>query len=112
MNTPKKSLKSIIIIVGIIVVALIAYFYYEGSKSASNSNLVSTPADVDAQQVGVRVLNLLNQIKSLKIDTTLFSDPSYQTLRDYSVAIPQQNVGRSNPFAPIPGMQSSGTVKK
>ncbi len=112
MNTPKKSLKSIIIIVGIIIVALIAYFYYEGSKPAANSVLVSSAADIDAQQVGVRVLNLLNQIQSLRIDTTLFSDPSYQTLRDYSVAIPQQNVGRSNPFAPIPGMQSASTVKR
>ncbi len=112
MNTPKKSLKSIIIIASIIIVALIAYFYYEGSIAVSNSSLTSSAVDADAQQVGLRVMALLNQIKSLKIDTALFRDPSYSTLRDYSVAIPQQNVGRPNPFAPLPGMQASGTVRK
>lgn len=98
------------IIITIIVVALIAYFYYEGSVPTTNSSLETSIANNEAQAVGVRVLTLLKQIKSLTIDSGLFVDPSYLTLRDYSVQIPPENVGRSNPFAPLSGMQSAATT--
>ncbi len=103
MHPQKSSKKTIAIIVIIILVALLAYFYYEGNAPVSNSSLETTAASADAQAVGGRVLSLLNQIRSLKIDTSVFKDPSYQTLRDYSVQIPQEDVGRPNPFAPLPG---------
>ena len=86
----------------VVVVVAVGYFYYSGtSSSPSGANLVESSAD---QSVGAQVLALLNQIQSLNIDTTLFTDPGYQTLRDYSVAIPAVNVGRANPFAPLPGV--------
>ena len=107
MNTPKSSKKTVVVIIIIIVVALIAYFYYEGTLPATDSTLQVSTASQNGQAVGANVLSLLSQIKSLKIDTTIFTDPAYQTLRDYTVAIPQENVGRSNPFAPIPGMSST-----
>ena len=110
MNTPKTSKKNIVIIVVIIIAAIIGYFYYEGSTPVTNSSLQTTAASDDAQAVGARVLALLNQIRSLKIDTSIFKDPSYMTLRDYSVAIPQENVGRPNPFAPLSGMQTASTT--
>jgi flagellar basal body-associated protein FliL len=109
-NTPKSSKKTAIIIIVIIIVALIAYFYYEGNTPVSNSSLETTVATNEAQAVGVRVLTLLNQIKSLKVDTDLFKDASYLTLQDYSVQIPPENVGRSDPFAPLVGMQRTGST--
>ena len=51
--------------------------------------------------VRTRVLSLLNQINSLKIDTSIFNSLVYRSLVDYSITIPEQNVGRPNPFAPI-----------
>ncbi len=92
--------KSTIIVVLVIVAAGIAYFYYEGFPSPDSSSL---QASSDEASVGTQVLDLLNQIRSLKIDTSLFSDPAYLTLRDYTVQIPPENVGRTNPFAPLPG---------
>lgn len=69
----------------------------------------STLGEVNMQEqaVGARVLVLLNQINSLKIDKTLFSDPAYLSLRDYTIQVPSLPVGRANPFAPIPGMVSA-----
>lgn len=96
------SLKSIVILLVVIAVVLCAYFYYEGSGTAGSS-LLSAPVGSDAGAIGTQVLSLLNQIQSLRIDSTLFTDPGYQTLRDYSVAVPPENVGRANPFAPLPG---------
>ncbi len=98
-----SSLKSSLIIVAIIVIALIAYFYYKGNGSSSNSTSLLTQTSTDSSIIGSQILGLLNQIQSLRIDASLFADPGYQTLRDFSVAIPPENVGRTNPFAPLPG---------
>ncbi|MEI8327937.1 MAG: hypothetical protein WCG02_02260 [Candidatus Taylorbacteria bacterium] len=112
MNTPKTSKKTIIIIAAIIIVAIIGYFYYMGGQTVSSSTLEISKDTTDAQVAGQRVLGLLNQIRQLRIDTKLFEDPMYRTLMDYTVDVPPQEVGRLNPFAPIPGMPVAGTVKK
>jgi hypothetical protein len=95
----------------VIVIAAIGYFYFYGSSSSTtaSSGLVQTSSG-DSSDVGSQVLTLLNQINSLNIDTSLFTDPGYQTLRDYSVAIPSVNVGRPNPFAPLPGFSTTTSV--
>src|SRR6478609_6932883 len=98
----------------LIIVAISAgmYFYYKGSPNdAATSSLetLNTPEAADAQQVGNRVLALLDQINSLKIDGSIFNDPAYKTLVDYSITVPEQPVGRANPFGPIPG--SPATTK-
>lgn len=77
------------------------FFYWNGnSLPAGPSSLQVAGADAN---IGANVLKLLNQIKSLKIDTTIFENKAYQTLQDNTVQIPPVNVGRQNPFAPIPG---------
>ena len=88
----------------IVIGAAVAYFYYSGSTSATPMALQAT-APTDA--IGAQVFSLLGQIKTLQIDKTLFTDPGYQTLQDYSVSVPPQGVGRPNPFAPLPGESSS-----
>jgi hypothetical protein len=108
MNT-QSSKKTWVWIAIIIIVAVLGYFYFYGSSAPAASGLVqSSPSDSDA--VGAQVLTLLNQIQSLKIDTSIFSDPGFLTLRDYSVAIPPESVGRSNPFAPLPGFSASASI--
>lgn len=109
MNTQKSSKKTLFIIIAIVVIAGIAYFYYQGSTPSTSSTLTQAPSAAD-QAIGTRVLDLLNQIRTLRIDTSIFKDPAYATLRDYSVAIPPQDVGRVNPFAPLPGVPSSGSA--
>ena len=101
--------KSTIIVISVLIVAVIAYFYYQGSKAPASQTLQSQP-DLAAQAVGSQVLALLNQIQSLRIDTSIFKDPAYRTLRDYSVEIPAVPVGRSNPFAPLPGVPAKSAT--
>ncbi len=107
MNTQTSSKKTLFIIIGIVVIALIAFFYYEGSAAPSSTLSQTDNVSASNQAIGTRVLDLLNQIRTLRIDTSIFKDPAYSTLRDYSVAIPPQGVGRQNPFAPLSG---SGSV--
>ncbi len=89
----------------IVIVAALAggvYFYYQGSATPGSDTL-QTEISPEVQASATRVLNLLNQIKSLKIDGSLFKSAEFQTLQDYSVPIPPVDVGRVNPFAPLPG---------
>ncbi len=101
MNNQKSSKKSILISIAIVVIAVIGYFYYSGKSQGSDTSLLVATPNAEEQAVGARVLSLLNQIQSLHIDTTIFKNPAYQSLRDYTVSIPALNVGRYNPFAPL-----------
>lgn len=105
MNTQQSSSKkTFIILIVIIVVAALIYFYTLGNSAAdSASTLQQDSVSSETQAVGSRVLSLLNQISSLKIDASIFNNPSYQSLVDYTVSIPEQNIGRPNPFAPLSG---------
>lgn len=96
----------LVIIAGVVL----AYFYFSSTAApADSTSLVGTDSATAVE--GVRVLNLLNQVQSLQIDAKLFKDAGFKTLVDYSVVIPPVNVGRPNPFAPLPGFsaQSAGT---
>ena len=103
MQTQSSSKKGFFIVIILIVLGAGAYFYFQGTPSDSASSLSSsaTAESTDASAVGTRVLSLLNQINSLKIDTSIFNSLVYRSLVDYSITIPEQNVGRPNPFAPI-----------
>ncbi|MEN9524457.1 MAG: hypothetical protein RL536_526 [Candidatus Parcubacteria bacterium] len=87
----------------VIVVVLLIYFYFSGGSSTNTQSGLTQIENANSAQVGMRVLNLLQQIRSLKIDTSLFKDQAYTTLLDYTVTIPEIPVGRPNPFAPLPG---------
>ena len=105
-TTPHKTSKLtyLVLVLGVLVAALV-YFYISGNKTPESLTLQAL--DNANQVAGVKVLNLLNEINSLKIDGAVFNDSSYRTLRDYTVEIPELPVGRSNPFSPVPGMVTS-----
>lgn len=109
MNKTISSKKNIIVAVLVVLVLVTGYFYFSGGTPSSDTGLLEVAQTSEATVVAARVLSLLNQIKSLNIDTSIFSDPAYQTLRDYSVVISPQNVGRANPFAPLSGASRSAT---
>ena len=90
-------------IVIVILVFTLVYFYMSGGSSSALDNSGTLSAGSAYGSVGSSELSLLNQVRSLKIDTALFKDPVFLSLQDYSVAIPTENVGRPNPFAPLPG---------
>jgi hypothetical protein len=52
---------------------------------------------------------LLSSINSIDIDTSIFNNPAYKTLRDYPVSLGSDTVGRVNPFAPVGTDQNPGT---
>ena len=104
MNT-QSTTKTWLWMGGVLVVIIGAYYMWGSSLSFSSSSDTLQGSGQSATGVaGAQVLTLLNQVKDLRIDKTLFTDQAYLSLHDFSVTIPQQNVGRANPFAPIPGL--------
>jgi hypothetical protein len=67
-----------------------------GSSSAagvaSSPNATSVPNDFSL---------LLSTVKSINIDTSIFTDPTYKTLRDHPIDLGTEDIGRPNPFAPV-----------
>jgi len=102
MNTTKPSKMPYVILAIIVAIAALIYFYLTGNTTSESQTLqeLSTANQVE----GAQVLSLLNEISSLKIDNSFFNNPSYKTLRDYSVQIPALSVGRPNPFSSVPGL--------
>ena len=88
------------ILTGVVVVAVLVYFYVTGGSTSSSSVVIPTPGSAT---IGADVFQILNQIQTLHIDNSLFQDSAWKSLRDNTVQIPSQNVGRANPFAPLPG---------
>ena len=115
MQQQSPSKGTFIVLILIVLVSLGIYFYYKGAPTDTGSSLTttSTVASVGAQAAASRVLMLLNTINSLKIDGEIFKSPVYNSLVDYTITIPEQNVGRPNPFAPIGGsaVPSSTSIK-
>ncbi|KND48295.1 MAG: hypothetical protein AB197_00800 [Parcubacteria bacterium C7867-002] len=93
--------KSTIIIIVVLILAALGYFFMKGGSSVDDSALLQGDVSVMSDNSGAQVLALLNQINAIEIDPSIFSSPVYQTLRDFSVPIPPQNVGRPNPFEPV-----------
>lgn len=51
---------------------------------------------------------LLSSVNSISIDTSIFQNAAYKTLRDYPVMLGTDIIGRINPFAPV-GNDQAGT---
>ena len=102
-SNQQNSAKVPMIIAAVVLLgAAFYYFYYQGDAVATDAQsslaVSSTPTN---EQTGANVLQLLNQIRALKIDTKFFETPVYQSLIDFSVEIPTVNVGRPNPFSNV-----------
>jgi hypothetical protein len=90
------------IILGFPGLLLGLYFYMGGNISSSFSFLsvggLSLPGN-DTGQLGEKAKMTLEALRSTTLDTAIFDDPAYQSLRDYSVEIPTTVLGREYPFS-------------
>ncbi len=95
-------------IIGAILAATLLYFAFF-SGSGSSTLLVST-AQVGNSQVSKELLSTLGDLKSIKLDNTIFNDAAYMSLVDFHVDIPLQPIGRGNPFEELPSSINGGTA--
>lgn len=86
-------------IVIIIVVIIALYFVFAPAKK--ETGLVEEVSPSVSSVVDTGFVALLLQLKSITLDETLFQSGLFQAFEDFTVPIPEQRVGRPNPFAPI-----------
>ncbi len=102
-----KKIKAFVIVI-LIIIGIVLAVSYAGNKTPtpavegalSSSKAAGVPLSTTEATVN-DFTSSLSTIKGISIDTSIFSNPAYQALRDYPVALGTDVVGRPNPFAPI-----------
>lgn len=98
----KKFIKNIIITVAVAILAFAVYFFFlRGNGSTSDSGLSVETVAGTTPTADKSLVTLLLEMKSVKLDEELFNSPVFKSLSDYSIKIEPQEVGRTNPFAPL-----------
>ncbi len=90
--------KNILTILVVVIAAFIAYsFFFGGAPEAVLSS------DVPSEQVAVdhELIALLLELKGIRLDDSIFADPVFMSLQDFSQELVPEPVGRDNPFAPL-----------
>jgi len=108
METIRKYKIFVFGVVGFVALFVIYTLFFKGGDTPSPGELQTTSsATSEIEAVTVDLLALLLSLKTLDIDTTIFSDDRFKSLTDFSVALIPQPVGRLNPFLPFGGAVKS-----
>ena len=95
-----------ILTAGVVLVAAWMSWYFLAGSSAPSPILSAESASKvppDAQQL----VQSLNDLRSVTLDGAIFTNPSFQALKDFSTPIVPEPVGRADPFAPISAGQGA-----
>lgn len=102
MDMPTTKInKNVILAVALVVVGVAGYFIFTGNSDEAPA--VSTVSGITDSAVGQELVIELNRLKGLQNvdDKFLTEDPVFNSLFDFTQPVPEQPVGRENPFAPI-----------
>ena len=86
----------------LIIFALLAagYVYFFRGESGDTLQISTGPSGA-ATEVGRELLQLGATLRAIKLDDSIFSDPAFRALEDFSQELTPEPVGRQNPFAPL-----------
>ena len=104
-----SKIKNIIIFIVIVAVLILIYVFFfkqspeeDGLISSSGNPVLPSAAVSDQNSIGKDFLSILLNVKNIKLDDSIFSDPVFASLHDSSIElISDGNEGRPNPFAPL-----------
>lgn len=93
-----KKIKISIIVAIIVIAGLFAYRFF--FVRVDEEALTSTSSSANAE-VGREVLETLETLETINLDSSVFEREDFRNLKDFSVEIVPDPLGRRNPFAPI-----------
>lgn len=97
--------KKILIYGGAAILLFIVYsFFFAGkdTQTPGTSPLVAESISEGASAaMGADLLNLLKELQAIKLDSSIFQNSVFRSLKDFGQPIPPEPVGRANPFAPL-----------
>jgi hypothetical protein len=110
--TPK--LKKIIIAILVLIVLFVVYAIFI-KADPKNPPLIAGTSTVqgseEAKVLGSQISQALLRIEQIKLDKSIFESKIFQTLKDRSVPIEDEPMGRSNPFAPLGDISVNSTTR-
>lgn len=95
-------------LIGLVLVSVFAAWYSLGSSSSVQEGLVTETFTSPASSAERDLVATLLQLRTVTLDGTVFSDPAFQSLRDFGSQIVPEPVGRPNPFAPLTQIAPAG----
>ena len=89
-------------IIVVIIALLVAVLIWIGlSSGGSSPNSLLTTQTVNSNGPDRDLVATLLALRAVKLDASLFTDPAFVSLKDFSTQIVPEPVGRPNPFAPL-----------
>lgn len=82
----------------VIGIALLLIAFYAVSLFSTSGSMEEEPSAVETNAA---IVEIAGELSGIQFKHDIFSDPGYRSLVDFSAALPQENPGRSNPFAQI-----------
>jgi hypothetical protein len=104
-----KKTTQILIVVVVIIVAFFGFKYFFVDKQDSGASLVADNKQAEEFAEGQTILLLLNQLKRVSLDDSIFSNKTFISLVSSERELEPQVFERKNPFFPI-GIESTGFV--
>ena len=103
---------SILITVAVVALGFVGLSHYVNTAYGQTSSLITVETVPGAGTAnGAQILALLNRLNNIALDGSVFKDPKFQSLEDFSISIAPQEVGRPNPYLPVNGVVSVAPVK-
>ena len=91
-----KRFKTLIIV---IVLATGGFFVYAHFFGGGAEPLLSQAATAATSPADQNLITLLSQLKSIRLDNSIFTDNTFRSLQDFSQELVPEPIGRVNPFA-------------
>lgn len=108
MKERGNTTKSLLIAVAILgAIGFGGYAYIQRGSTTSVDLLVAESAG--SSNLDGDLLKALQQLKTIKLNTTIFQDAVFRSFLDFGTVIQKQDTGRPNPFAPIGAGSSNVT---
>ena len=82
---------------GVVIAGMVWYSFLRDDDTA----LLETQDLTQATEVDGEIVSTLLQLRAVSLSGTIFSDPAFQGLKDFSTPITPEPAGRPNPFAPL-----------
>lgn len=104
MKLPKGN--TLFLIIATVVVAGGLYWYFfTGGSAASSLPLTTSSAPSSAQ---VRFETLTSELGPITFNLAILTDPRFTALVDLTTPVTPEPTGRTDPFAPVPGIPNTG----
>ncbi len=92
-----------VLLIGAMILALagLGWMFFGGGSTEEEAAITEVRRDDVSPEEKALVESLL-ALRAVTLSGTVFTDPVFRSLRDFGTEILPEQVGRENPFLPIP----------